>query len=113
MKDKIEFHISKEHINAGKPCDPNYCPIAIAFNPIVQAINPTWRVQVGPFRTFITKDLSTDEDDCETVYKFNNSVLVRNWIAMFDESNITFKPPGPTQLTANFEDATIKLTGEP
>ena len=117
MEEKVQFNILQKHIDNGIPCDPDNCPIAIAFTPIVQATNPTWEVQVGPQNTYIVKRLGKDPHDYETLMSFKNSPLIQNWISTFDD----FKsqpveyhaaPPNPVTVKVDPHNETIKLIGE-
>ena len=117
MKDKIQFNLLQEHINNGRPCDPDNCPIAIAFTPLAQAINPTWWVQVGPSKTYIIKNFTNNPQEDRTVHSFKNSPLIQNWIQIFDDykqlpQEINPQPPSPSAIEVDFENKTIKLIGE-
>lgn len=88
MPQQFNLNLERIHIEKGLPCEPNFCPVALALRPIVQANNPTHDVQVGPKKTFIIKRGSTGDDaDAETIVTLDNGESLNMWIGSFDDGS--------------------------
>lgn len=77
----LDFNIEQEHIDKGKPREPDHCPVALSLTEHLNSKKLGFWAIVGPRQTIIRKGTGPQPGER---YELINGPKLQAWIAEFD-----------------------------